>query len=278
MSAEYIVNQSRNQQKVSDYLIYKQIIEAFQAGARRALGYAGTFHLKGMPIFPSIPTFAKEAGTSKRTMDNHMAKMKGLGVLYVVCRRFDGSNYYELNPFFKTKPGKSLLWSCVKEYKRFKENNCVLTIKLRNNIYKKIDNIRKKVISTYAEAWDFIFNKGKREAKRERYKLAMEKIQQERLEKRKLANAKWQCDNNDMMYGYDELMGCNVSLVFAEEERKRLRVEIEDKQKAREKREALERIEARKRDEEALKAFLSKPIDENFKINYYVERKVVGCV
>jgi hypothetical protein len=226
MSAEYIVNQSRNQQDLSDFSLYEQLLERLPIKSQKIIGYLGSFFLKSKPIFPSLETIAKETGIAFGTVENLMAKIKGLGIILVKERCFNSSNVYDFNPIFKTKRGKSMIWSCVRLYREFKEKNAVLTVKLRYNINNKINNIRKKVISTYAEAWDFIFNKGKREAKRERYKLAMDKIQQERLEKKKLANTKWQCDNNDVMYGYDELMSCNVSRIFAEEERKRFRAEI----------------------------------------------------
>jgi hypothetical protein len=218
MPLAYSPSLDRKQQDLSDYSFYGQLIDSLSVGERRLIGYLGSFYFANKSIFPSIKTMSKETSVPSRTVDNFIAKIKGLGIMHVLERCWNSSNVYGFNKIFNTKRGKSLIWRCVKEYKKFKENNCVLTVKLRNNIYKKIDNIRREVVSTYADAWDFIFNKGRRKQKRERYKLAMDKIEQARQKKRNLENSKWQCENNDVMYGYGELKGCNVSRIFEYEE------------------------------------------------------------
>jgi aspartate carbamoyltransferase regulatory subunit len=271
-----------NNHIINDYEIWRQIVEELPTTSRKILGYLGRFFFSKQPIFPSIEKISAETNIPFGTVENHLGRIKGLGVLKVLERCWNSSNVYGFHEVFNKKSFKSLIWSCVREYRDFKEKSAVLTVKLRLNINNKINNIRKEIPSTYAEAWDFIFNKGERRQKRERNKLAMDKIEQDRLEKIKTDKAWYHARENGIVYsdhkGISQQAYHQAWQMFADEDAARERLEIEEKYRRLDKLQAIRQAEARKRDEEAVAVFLLKPIDENFKINYYVERKSVGCV
>lgn len=278
MSTEYNPNLGRSQRDLSDTGIKLQISENFVHSRDLVLGLLLCFKRLYKTIRPSIPKIMQLTHLSRTTVKRAIAEIEKYGLMWHEKGHTGQANIYHLNWVLFSSRFKKYIASCEEAFRAASGWGGPPLVNLMVNINNKYRYIRKRITSTCVEAFNFIFNKGDREDKWKMW----DKIEHDRLEKIKKDKALYHAEVNGCIYRdggqIDPSASRQAAQMFADDDIARGRQERIDEMKASLALQDKRQQEAAKRDEQAMRDFIAKSIDGNLKINYYVERKRMGCV